>query len=169
MQAAFKKRFLLFSIIISVGYFLVSFYFTNPSLINQTILGNFSLSYKYQLIWELFLGLGMALGEVKLWLLLIVSVLTGVNLALLLDRIIPLKNPVSNLAVGGSILGFGSSSCMACGVPVLGVLGVSGSLTRLPFKGLEISLVAIGLLIFSLFFLLKKYSNSCKLDSRYGI
>ena len=50
----------------------------------------------------------------------------------------------------GIFLGILAPGCIACGVGLLSVFGISAAvLSSLPFEGLELSLLAIGILSFS--------------------
>ena len=56
------------------------------------------------------------------------------------------ENSSSVLGVVGGALG---SGCPVCGATLIGLLGVSGGLAVLPFKGLELKILSLGLLLFS--------------------
>jgi len=75
-----------------------------------------------------------------------------------LVRQIKLLRSVKNLhfVVGGNtLLGIAGSGCAACGLPVLSILGLSGSIIYLPFRGTELSYLAVILLSISFYLLLK--------------
>ena len=92
--------------------------------------------------------------------LIVVAFLTGLNSALLMKRFLLLGSLKSLhfVAGGGSVLGFVGTSCAmaVCGLPVISVLGLGGSLTFLPLHGQEFSYIALLLLVVSLYFLLNK-------------
>ena len=104
--------------------------------------------------------------DVRYWifLLIITAVLTGLNLSLLLQRVKNLKSQGNlRLIVGGSsIIGVISSGCAACGLPILTFLGLAGSVTFLPLKGMELSYFSVLMLSYSLYLLLKPIpDNNC--------
>ena len=150
------KRFFILSASSSILYFLLSIYLTNPTLITDTVLGNYSLIYKEHIISGLLQGLTTSISSLNLILLISISILTGLNLALLSGRMHLLQKKSGHLLAGGSILGTITGGCASCGLPILGALGLTGSLAYLPFKGLEISALALILLAISFFVLLKK-------------
>ncbi len=53
----------------------------------------------------------------------------------------------------GSALALVTSSCPVCGSTLLSTLGIAGSLYSLPFQGLELKVVSLLLLLFSLYLL----------------
>ena len=89
---------------------------------------------------------------------LIVSVLSACNIVLLV-RYYQLHGEVllktSGKGVFGMILGVLGIGCSACGTlaltAVLGTLGLGWIVTFLPFHGMEIYLIGIGLLLFSMY------------------
>ena len=116
----------------------------NYSLIN----GGFSKAF--------FLGLGIIYGFSRTILpssfatLMIIGVLTGLLISIMAFNFI--KNGGVNMGLASSMgLFFGviAPGCAACGIGLAGLLGLTAALTSLPFQGLEISALAIGLLFFS--------------------
>lgn len=83
---------------------------------------------------------------------ILIALLFGINVSLIvykfnLSKKIGLKEDSSSiLGVAGGALG---SGCPVCGATLLGFLGVSGGLAILPFKGLELKILSLGLLLFS--------------------
>lgn len=129
----------------------------NAGLVVDTIIGVFPLSYKISLLLSLLQGMWTAMGGMGLILLFATAVLTGANLTLLWQRIRTLKS-FQNLHVvvgGNSLLGIVGSGCAACGLPILSLLGLSGSILYLPLRGAELSYVAVVLLSISLFLLIR--------------
>lgn len=56
---------------------------------------------------------------------------------------------------GNTLLGLAGSGCAACGLPILSLLGLTGAIIYLPFRGAEISYLAVILLSISFFLLLR--------------
>jgi len=67
---------------------------------------------------------------------------------------------------GSSLLGIVGSGCASCGLPILAFLGLSGAIFYLPFKGFELSVLAIILLSVSLYSLIKQSTKQtvCVVD-----
>jgi len=88
-----------------------------------------------------------------------IAALTGVNVAVLAYHL--LEHDLSVEGSGGSAAGvvFGTlgAGCAACGPGILagvvGVVGGAGLLTALPFHGLEFSMVAVVVLLLSIYWL----------------
>jgi len=142
-------------LIISSLYLLVVILLMNRSLTVDTLLGTYSFEYKSQILISLVSGMWTSMTGIGLFLLVLISLLTGVNFTLLVDRLNKLKKLGKlHVVVGGSsILGIVGSGCAACGLPVLAILGLSGSVAFLPLKGVELSYLSILLLLLSFYVL----------------
>ena len=140
----------------------------NSRLAVDTLMGNYPVTYKFNLLTALILGMWSAMGIFGLTILLATSLLTGANLTLLVQRLTTMSKlgNVHLVAGGSSILGLATSGCAACGLPILSLLGVSGSLAFLPLHGRELSYLSVILLIISLVMLIKtKPSKNCKIKT----
>lgn len=84
--------------------------------------------------------------------LIIISMLTGILLSLLIYRYKHI-NKESNVKITTSIglfLGIILPGCASCGIGLAAILGLSSSLLFLPLKGLEISILAIIIISYSI-------------------
>jgi len=99
---------------------------------------------------------------------IILSFLFGINLSLIIFRFKEIKkyNNESGTGIFTSVLSLFSAGCPVCSFTILSFLipGLSAtfSLAILPFKGLEIQLLGILLLLIGIFILTKE--NVCKLN-----
>jgi uncharacterized protein YggT (Ycf19 family) len=85
----------------------------------------------------------------------LVAVLGGINLSLTAFRVRRTGVFVGRpgvLSALGSLTGAFAASCSACSTALISVLGVTGGLAILPFGGLEISLLAVAVLLTALYF-----------------
>lgn len=156
----FKKLFIP-TIIIAALYVIVTVYLMNAGLVKDTVFESYSLSYKWNLLVALLAGMWTAMSKISLFLLMTVAVLTGANLTLVVQRLqaIRASGKMSFVVGGSSLLGIVGSGCASCGLPILAFLGLGGAITYLPFRGIELSVIAIVLLIVSFYFLLKNQSQ----------
>jgi len=151
------KSFLISTLFISILYLISVTYLMNFELVKDSLLGNHSFSYRINLLIALIGGMWTAMSGFSLFILIITSLLTGINLTLIAQRISVLKF-AGNLRLtvgGGTLLGFIGSGCAACGLPVLALLGLSGSVAYLPLRGTEFSIIAVALLTLSTYIMLK--------------
>ncbi len=130
----------------------------NAKLAISTITGNFPYEYKFKLLRALLEGMSTAMSVMGLVTLFITALLTGLNVSLLTRKIYS-KNSI--FAGVTSIAGFVSSGCAACGLPILALLGLTGSVLYLPLKGLELPYISILLLLISSYLLLKEDYAYC--------
>src|SRR3989344_7692930 len=155
-----SKKFIIPTIVIAAGYAAMTTWLMNATLLRMTVLGDYSISYKVKLLIALLGGMWTAMSGLGLTMLIIVALLTGANITLIVQRLMQLRSlgKVSFVAGGSSFLGFVSSGCAACGLPILALFGLSGSVIYLPFMGMELAFISAGLLLLSLYLMLKSYS-----------
>ena len=161
-----SKRFILTTLVITFFYVLLVTYSMNLPLLKSTILGDYSLIYKIKLLLVLAGGMWTAMSISGLILLFLIAVLTGANLSLLFDKVTALRKfDKLHFVVGGnSLLGIVGSGCAACGLPIISLLGLSGSLMFLPFHGAELSYISFVLLAVSFYLLVRSRNQSCAVD-----
>lgn len=158
MREIWSKKTIVPTAIISVLYVAATIYLMNVGLVKDTIFGPHSLSYKWSLLIALLAGMWTSMSRISLGLLIVVSILTGANLTLVIQRlrIIRASGKMSFVVGGSSVLGIVGSGCASCGLPMLAFLGLSGAVFYLPFQGLELSVLSIALLSVSLYSLINQ-------------
>ena len=148
--------------VLAVSYALLAlsvFVFTrNLDILQQVILfGEITITARLQIFAEMFPGIGSAYTTEQTILLVTTAALVGVNLALttyhLLEHRVSLRG--GSGSVGGVVLGTLGAGCASCGsallVGVLLLFGASGVLVALPLDGLEFALLALVLLVLSIY------------------
>jgi hypothetical protein len=93
----------------------------------------------------------------------IVAILAGVNIALVAYNIKTqrnknMKNGTSAI-LGGALTAF-TPGCPACTTSLSAVLGIVGGLAIFPLQGLELKLVSIGALTFSIWWAMRNINNA---------
>ena len=127
--------------------------------LNVVVSGNLPLNARLSVLVGLYPIIGTAFTLMESVVLLAVAVLFGVNLSMLTYQL--RENRVSvrdgSGSVAGMVLGVLGAGCAACGTAVLaGVLslvGAAGVTTLLPLEGMEFSLLALVLLVLSVYWL----------------
>lgn len=169
-EVVLKPNFLFSSLVISSIYLIATTFLMNGGLVKDTILGVYSLQYKINLLLALLQGMWTAMNGTGLLVLVLTALLTGANLTLLWQRIQQMGsfNNLHFVVGGNSFLGIVGSGCAACGLPVLSLLGLSGSVIYLPFRGAELSYLAVILLSISFFLLLRSFleQQSCPIPAK---
>ena len=133
----FSKRFAIPTLVITFLYVILITYSMNVNILRDTLFGDYDFDYKFKLLFSLLQGMWTAMSGWGLTVLFLVALLTGANLTLFINKIRMLKNNKSlKLVVGGNtLLGIVGSGCAACGLPILSLLGLGGSVMYLPFRG----------------------------------
>lgn len=152
-----SSKFLVPTLVIASIYVVFVTYIMNIRLVQATAFGSFSATYKVSLLFALLTGMWTAMSGAGLILLFATAILTGANLTLLVRQIKMLRGAQNlHFVVGGNtLLGVTAAGCTACGLPLLSILGLSGSIINLPFHGQELSYLAVILLSISFYLLLK--------------
>lgn len=96
-------------------------------------------------------------GYLPIFLMGIVAVLSGIDIAMIIFK---LKETTAKItkdlsSVGGISLAALGAGCSACPTTLLALLGLSGALASLPFKGIEITVLSIALLMLSILYISK--------------
>lgn len=164
----FSKRFIIPTLVITFIYVILITYSMNVNILRGTLFGEYSIVYKLQLLFSLLEGMWTAMSGFGLTMLFLIALLTGANLTLLFSKIMLLKNfkKLQLLVGGNSILGIVGSGCATCGLPILSLLGLSGSVMYLPYRGAEISYILLVLLTISFYLLVKNTNQACTLTKK---
>jgi len=164
-----KKENFFVAFFVAVLYIALASYSINYRLVLSTIAGPYELLYKFKILFYLLIGTKSALSVFDFFLLILISVLTALNIILIIRAIKNLRatDGIKFVFGGGTIFGFISTGCASCGLSLLAILGLGGAFAFLPFGNHTLYLISIGLLIFSLFFLLKKLHDTkdCKINN----
>lgn len=165
MSIFYSGKVLFSTFLIALLYIILTIYLMNFTLVKNTLFMSFPLFYKVRLLLALLEGMWTAMSFSSLLLLFLIALLTGANLTLLYNTITTLKKfDKLQIVVGGnSLLGIIGSGCAACGLPLVSLFGLSGSLIFLPFHGRELSYISLILLSVSFYLLIKNRDRSCKI------
>ncbi len=137
----------------------------NISIINYRVYLNFP---SFEIISKIFIGTFLALPVHSIMLLLIASILSGIFVSLLVYQLKTIKSMNKSYATGagGIVLGTIAPACASCGIGLLALLGYTGLIAVLPFKGLEVGYLGIVLLIIAISSISAKISNkTCNISN----
>lgn len=138
----------------------------NIGLITSVLGSSASLANKLSLLGTLYQSIGTNFTVVSATYTLLIALLFGIQITLLYYYIRKTKmdraslRRVSGTGLGGLVAGIFGIGCAACGTfiltAVLSLIGAGGLLTFLPFGGEEFGFLGVGLLLYSIWLLLKK-------------
>lgn len=169
MKTLWSNNILVPAVAIAALYVVTTVYLMNAGLVKDALFGTHSFGYRWDVLVALLAGMWTAMSELSLFLLVTVALLTGFNLTLTAERLKTIRSSGKmHLAIGGSsLLGIVGSGCASCGLPILALLGLGGVAASLPFRGVELSLIAIALLSLSLYVLIqgRKRQDICALST----
>jgi len=154
----FSIRSVISILVIAFLYICFAAFLTNYKLVITVITGSFPLIFKLTLLSQLVEGIGISLGTVDSIFLLLNGLLVGLNCVLIFLTIQTLEGMGKvKLSVGGAtLIGLVAAGCGACGFTIFSLLGVSASLSFLPFHGLEIHVASFLVLTFSSWYMIRK-------------
>ena len=157
MREIWSRKIIVPALMLTTLYVVTAVYLMNVGLVKDTLFGTYSFDYKTEVLGALLIGMWTAMSGLSLFLLITVAWLSGLNLVLAVERFRKIRSSGKmHLAMGGSsLLGIVGSGCASCGLPILALLGLGGAAASLPFRGVELSLIALVLLLISLYVLVK--------------
>ena len=100
-------------------------------------------------------------------LITIMSILFGIYLSLVVFKFSFINTRKGGLfGFFGGIIGAFGVGCPTCGAFLFGLIGAPLALMYFPFKGLEIQILGILLLIISIFFITKSMNGNCRINKK---
>ncbi len=133
---------------IAVVFFLLVGLAPNISFIWNAMLSG-DASYALHVLGGLIVGIFTGQASYVTVFVAIVGVLTGINVALIVARAVRVRGAGT---VGlGSLLGLTLTGCPSCATGILPLLGLTAGVGFLPFGGIELSILSIGILLFALY------------------
>ncbi len=158
---------LLMIVCIAFLYILVSLFVLNNRLIIDTLVSATSITYKAALFSTLFIGLFTAFTPSDTVIIVVSSLLVGINLVLTGKTLYTLEHQGKvRLSIGGAtLISLVTTGCSSCGFSLLSVLGLGSSLSFLPFHGMELHIASLLLLLLAAWYMVKKLRDGlyCKI------
>lgn len=163
-QESQKRKFIVKSLFASSLYILASILTINYKSFLSFALSNYSIFGKIKVLFFILIGSFQALDSRDIALLIIVSVLFGLNLELVLRKIKFLASYGSlHITFGTGLITLAATGCASCGLSLMSLVGLGGALAALPFHGLELYFVSIIILLASLWYNLDSLVKACKI------
>lgn len=107
-------------------------------------------------------GMFTAFSPLDTILFLMTAFLVGVNVLLAIKTIASLRKngKIKVSLTTGAVIGLVTTGCSSCGFSFLSVMGLGATFSFLPFHGLELHILAIALLLFSGWYMLRELRES---------
>lgn len=151
-------------LLLSLFFIFLSFAIINYKSYSSFIFNDYDLASKLNIIYLIFIGTFTATSRIDVTLVFIMSALFGINMTLVINKFNMLKRR-GNLRImfGTGIISIIAAGCASCGLSFASLIGISAALAILPFGGMELYLLAIVILLISLYFNLKQIIKVCKI------
>lgn len=165
----YNWKYITLSVIVAILFYTFNVFISNYKIVFFSMT-SYSFLDNFRFYFNLIMGYGNTMILSSFVTLIIISVLFGVLVSLITFKIRMIKSfenhKLGVFASVGILLGILAPGCAACGLGLLPLLGLSAtSLYFLPFKGLEISIIAILILGFAIFQISRNITE-CKITSR---
>ncbi|MHB9285479.1 hypothetical protein ACKVMT_00385 [Halobacteriales archaeon Cl-PHB] len=146
------------ALVLALGALSLFVFSQNVPLLRFVLTGGLPLDARVTILVEQYPFVGTSYGVVTGLALLVVAGLSGVNLAVVTYHV--REHGLSTESGGSAVgvfLGLLGAGCAACGTALLAgllsLVGAAGLVTLLPFEGLELSGLAVVVLLLSLYWL----------------
>jgi len=156
LQEVYKKKgYLVITVVFGVIVFLFNTLITNY----QILISNFT----FKLFFSLIAGTLGTMAIIPIILLIIISILSGVVVSMTSFLVRKQIKGTMGASSAGVLVSLTAPACPSCAIGLLSMRGLGGFIAVLPFKGLELGVAGIILLIVSLIFLSGKITTHvCK-------
>lgn len=159
-----RNNFILKSLAFSFLFIFLAVTLINYKSYISFITADYPFIPKIQILLLIFFGSFVSMAQVDVILLFVTAILFGVNLELIVRKIAFLKNQTSlGLTFGVGIISIAVTGCASCGLSIISFVGIAGIIAFLPFGGLGLYALSIGILLASLFYNLNTLVKVCKL------
>lgn len=159
-----RNNFILKSLAFSFLFIFLAVTLINYKSYISFITADYPFIPKIQILFLIFFGSFVSMAQVDVILLFVTAILFGVNLELIVRKIAFLKNQTSlGLTFGVGIISIAVTGCASCGLSIISFVGIAGVIAFLPFGGLGLYALSIGILLTSLFYNLNTLVKVCKL------
>lgn len=160
-----SSKSLLFVILLSLIFVIASITIINIQSFISLFSNNYSIFSKLYIFLVILLGTFSATSKIDIILVIIMGVLFGINMTLIINKFSALKKRGNlRLMAGTGIISVFAAGCASCGLSFASLIGISAVLAILPFGGVEIYMLAIGILLLSIYFNVKQIIKVCKIN-----
>lgn len=164
-QEARQRNFILKSLILGIFYFTIALILFDFKTYESILSQSYPFVVKLNISYLLFIGSFSILGLRDTILIILISFLFGINLELVLRKLKFLKDRGGlHITFGAGLLSLVAAGCASCGLSFASVLGIAALVSLLPFRGLELYIVSILILLVSLLYNLRTLVRVCKIN-----
>lgn len=143
---------------VSSLYILLSVILLNYKFLLATTSSTFQLSAKISIFFSLLQGTWTSINHTDFILMIVNAIFFGINILLIIKTLSVIEHQGKvRLSIGGAtIISLVTTGCASCGLSIISILGITASLSFLPFYSMLFHLSATLILIFSTCYMLKK-------------
>lgn len=128
------------------------------------VTADYDLLPKLNILRLIFQGTLLSLEVKDIAFLLLTALLFGINMELVLRKLRFLKSRGGlHVTLVGGLLTIVTTGCASCGLSIASLVGLGSVIALLPFGGVELYLISIGILSASLLYNLHVYVKACNI------
>ena len=152
-------------------YLAITILFAILSFSFNVVVNNIPLlayDFSFKLLFSIIIGSFFIYGFRTISMLILISFLGGITISM---GIYILKRQFSTGLAGSSsgiLISLFAPTCPSCALGLVSVLGLGGFISFLPFKGLELGIIGLLALLFSIFYLSNKICGVCEISYSKG-
>lgn len=159
-----KRWFLTKSLLIALLYLFFAFFILNLRSILSILQTDYGFFAKAKIVSLILIGTFTSISREDLLLLSVIAFLFGVNVLLILRKLKFLKKQGSlQVTMGAGLISLVAAGCASCGLSIASFVGLTGAIAVLPFGGIELYFLSIGVLVISYFYNIHSYIKACNL------
>ena len=128
----------------------------------RQIANNYNSFTSLKLVFNYFIGFPKTIEPYSAFIIFIIALLFGSYIALATfktSQVQKIKDRSSFIGGVGVFLGFVTIGCAACGIGLASLLGLGGAFITLPFRGTEILVISLALLLYANWSVSKKITQ----------
>lgn len=164
-QELLNIRSILLVLLLALFFASLSLIIINFQSFSSFIFNDYPLFAKLNIMWLLFIGSFSTTSTLDITLVALMGILFGINMTLLINKFQALKRRGNvRIMFGTGVVSLVAAGCASCGLSFASLIGVTAALSLLPFGGIELYILAILILLASLFFNLKQLIKVCKIN-----
>ena len=155
------------ALVIAVGFlvFTSAIIIPNVAAVGSVFQSSATLSTKIQFMFSLYGSIGTNFTLISAAYTVLIATFFGIQIALLTYYIRKVRGGVMRIkgvgvmSLGGVVSGALGIGCAACGIGLASLLGLGGAFITLPFRGTEILVISLALLLYANWSVSKKITQ----------
>lgn len=167
-QQLSSVTYLISSFLIALVYLIILIFLLDTKIFLNIFSLPLTLLEKTRIVFLTFLESITHLPLLELVIFVLISLLVGLNLELMRQKLDVLKKRRIKITFGAGIISLVGAGCAACGISILSIFGIGAAAGFLPFKGMELSVFALLILLITFYYSIVSLAAACDIPATSG-